>query len=49
MPGMKHWPDPEDDSGSGFFIMIEFWVVVAVIIFAVGAGYAPALIRLFEP
>jgi len=46
---MKHWPDPEDDSGSGFFILIEFWVVLAVMIFAVVGGYAPVLVRWLEP
>lgn len=48
MVGMKDWPDPDNDSGSGYLILIEYWVLaVAMIVGAVG-GFLPALFRLLR-
>ncbi len=45
---MKDWPDPDENSGSGLLIHLEFWGVAALMVLGFVLGYGPALIRWFE-
>lgn len=48
MPDMKDWPDDDDDSGSGYLILIEYWVLAVAMIVGAVAGFDPPLLRLLS-
>jgi len=43
MVAMARWPDPDDDSGFGYVILLDHWVLIAAMMVGAALGYGLAL------
>ena len=43
MPAMTQRPDPDHDSGYGYVILLDYWILIAAMMIGAALGYGLVL------